>query len=46
MTILDYIIEFYKLLSDFTVDMTMTGYIDDDEIQNMKYYNYQDDTID
>jgi hypothetical protein len=39
MTILHYIIEFYKALNDFTVDMTMTGYLEEDELQRLKYYN-------
>jgi len=39
MSILHYIIEFYKALNDFTVEMTMTGYLEEDELQHLKYYN-------
>ena len=39
MNFLNYIIEFYKALNDFTVDMTMTGYLEEDELQRLKYYN-------
>lgn len=39
MNFLHYIIEFYKALNDFTVDMTMTGYLEEDELQRLKYYN-------
>ena len=39
MNFLNYIIEFYKALNDFTVYMTMTGYLEEDELQRLKYYN-------
>ena len=39
MNFLNYIIEFYKTVNDFTVEMTMTGYLEEDELQNLKYYN-------
>ena len=39
MNFLNYIIEFYKALNDFTVDMTMTGYLEEYELQRLKYYN-------
>jgi hypothetical protein len=38
---LKYIIEFFKILNDFTVDLTMTGHLDDDEIESFKFYSYE-----